>query len=135
MALRKALEEGEHVPRIKKSVMAVESEAEGEAEGEVEGQTVQISESQMVEYTNKLGRVIRWNSFLTHTSINAHELIDSVTNGTLDHDINDFRKLRTKVMENTRSYKNKVLGLVEVSNAFLPYPPYLLPLSLTSYSK
>jgi hypothetical protein len=70
---------------------------------------------------NQLDRVIRWNSFLTHTAINAHEQIDSVTKGTVNQGTTEFMKLRQKVMENTRSYKNKVLGNFEVCISALLY--------------
>jgi len=72
--------------------------------------------------TDKLDTAIRWNSFLTHTSINAHELIDCVTKGALDQDSQEFVKLRQKVLLDTRSYKNEVIDnfVVRIS------PPYLI---------
>lgn len=75
----------------------------------------------MQGWINKLDRVIRWNTFLTHTAINAHEQIDSVTKGTVDQDATEFMKLRQKVMENTRSYKNKVIGNFEVRISAILY--------------
>ena len=99
--LRKAIEEGEHVPRVKKDV--------------AEERYPPLTETELNTMTNRLDHVIRWNSFLTHTAINAHDQIDSVSKGTLDRDSADFGKLRQKVLENTRSYKNKTLGNFEVS--------------------
>ena len=100
-ALRKALTEGETVPRIKK--------------GTTEEPRAPLAEREMHALTNKLDRVIRWNTFLTHTALNAHEQIDSVTKGIVDPDGTDFARLRNKVLENTRSYKNKILEKFEVS--------------------
>jgi len=71
----------------------------------------QLSDQEMDTLLKRLDRTIRWNHFLTHVSINTHELIDSVTGDiVLDHDGPDFSKLRNKVLENTRSYKNKTLA-------------------------
>lgn len=94
-ALRKALEEGKRVPRVKK--------------GEIELRSDPLSEQELDVYLNMIDRIIRWNHFLTHVNINAHELIDLVTGGTLDQDSPDFKKLRAKVMDNSRSYKSTVL--------------------------
>jgi len=104
------MEEGDHVPRIKK--IPHDQEA-SEERGPL--QQAGISEAKMDELTNKLDRVIRWNTFLTHTSLNAREQIDNVTNGVLDQDTAEFKRFRQKVMENNRSYKNKILSNFEVS--------------------
>jgi hypothetical protein len=116
IALRKALEEGAHVPRPSRPT-ATDNESDDQSE-----RPTQLSESEMNMLTNKLDRVIRWNSFMTHTSINAHELIDSVTKGALDQDSREFMKLRQKVLENTRTYKSKVISNFEVriSPHYLP---------------
>jgi hypothetical protein len=52
--LRKALEEGKRIPRVKK--------------GDVE-RIDPLSEQELDVYLNKIDRVIRWNNFLTHVNI------------------------------------------------------------------
>jgi hypothetical protein len=53
--------------------------------------------------------------------INAHELIDLFTGGTLDQGSSDFKKLRVKVMDNSRSYKYTVLKAFVVSARWFFY--------------
>ena len=64
VALRKALEEGEHAPRPSKASVTGEPR-------------MPVGEDQIQTWINKLDRIIRWNTFLTHTAINAHEQINS----------------------------------------------------------
>jgi hypothetical protein len=109
-APRKALEEGKRIPRIKK--------------GDIELRSDPLSEQELDVYLNKIDRVIRWNHFLTHVNINAHELIDLVTGGMLDQDSPDFKRFRVKVIDNSRSYKSTVLKAFEA--VLLHYiTPYL----------
>jgi hypothetical protein len=71
------------------------------------------------EWTNKLDRLIRFNVFLTHSNLNANELIDHITDSSLPHETPQFAKLRTKLMENTRSHKNKTIDNLEDHIAIL----------------
>lgn len=70
----------------------------------------------MEQYTSKLDRLIRWNSFLTHHSVNALELIHFVTEGKLSIESVEGRRLEQNVVDNTNLYKNKVFALFEVSS-------------------
>jgi hypothetical protein len=56
-----------------------------------------------------LDRAVRWNTFLIHVNLNAHDVIDSVTNRPINTDSNEFGQLRTKFADNVRSFKNKTL--------------------------
>jgi hypothetical protein len=57
----------------------------------------------------RLDRAVRWNTFLVHINLNAHDVIDSVTSRPLDTDSRDFAQLRTKFTDNVRSFKNKTV--------------------------
>ena len=57
----------------------------------------------------RLDRAVRWNTFLVHVNLNAHDVIDSVTNRPIDTDSNEFGQLRTKFTDNVRSFKSKTL--------------------------
>ena len=51
------------------------------------------------QWLNEIDRII--------IRLNAHQLIDTITNNELRHDTNQFLQLRQKVLENTRTFKNK----------------------------
>jgi hypothetical protein len=77
--------------------------------------TEQLSEEEMDTLLKRIDRIIRWNHFLTHNSINAHKLIDSITGDTpLDRDSAALSELHYKALEDTRTYKNKTLAQFEV---------------------
>ena len=111
IALRKALEEGGHVPHVK-GIRRITGDNDAHGKSELPSQ--KLSESVLNSLTDKLDRAIRWNGFPTHTSINAHELIDCVTKGALDQDSQEFVKLRQMALLDTRSYKIGVIDNFEV---------------------
>jgi len=103
--MRNALSEGVRIARPATRKRVAEAE-------EAEGYEVVASE-QMKQWTNEIDRIIRFNIFLTHSNLNAHEVIDTITGGALGHDTNQFITLRTKVLENTRTHKNKTIDGME----------------------
>jgi hypothetical protein len=44
----------------------------------------------------RLDRAVRWNTFLVHVNLNAHDVIDRVTNRPIDVDSFEFMQLRSK---------------------------------------
>lgn len=57
----------------------------------------------------RLDRAVRWNTFLVHVNLNAHDVINSITPHPIDTDSYDFTQLRCKFADNVRSFKNKTL--------------------------
>ena len=104
--MRNALTAGESIPRLARAKLD-------------DVPTPDMDKRSMAQVLNKLDRVIRWNHMLTHCTINAHELIDYVTRGAVEHDTNDFMTLRTKVMDNSRTYKFRSIRNIEVCTSDL----------------
>ena len=98
--MRASLQKGNVIPRLNKR--------------KAEFTYVPLSAAELVTVTAKLDRATRWNTFLTHTNLNAHEIIEAVTSGRVDVDSADFNTLRSKLQENVRSYKNNVLKNMEI---------------------
>ncbi|KAF1816370.1 hypothetical protein P152DRAFT_454635 [Eremomyces bilateralis CBS 781.70] len=73
-----------------------------------------VPKEELSEYIRRLDRVIRWNTFLTHSNINAYNMIDFVTDGKVAVDASEFWILRTKILDNVRTYKNKMLARFEI---------------------
>jgi hypothetical protein len=66
-------------------------------------------------FLRKLDREIRWHSFLYHSNLFAKEIIDSIygTNGGVDG--GHFIAARTKVIDNIKSNKSRMLKRVKVN--------------------
>ena len=104
--MRKLLSEGARLSRFAKGAnIADEESADGFSP---------VSGERISEWTNAIDRLTRWNVFLTHVNLNCHEVVDTITGGVLSHDSTQFMHLRAKVSENTRTYKNHTLALMEV---------------------
>jgi hypothetical protein len=105
------------MPSVKRSrpATATGETDTGDSEDETAALPQTLTEAQVGILTDKVNRCLRWNSFLTHCYINGHDIIDSVTKGTLDHESGEFRTLRQKTQESTRQWKFKTLKNIEVS--------------------
>ncbi|KAN0068970.1 hypothetical protein V8E54_013139 [Elaphomyces granulatus] len=89
--MRKCMMEGEHVPRVsRKSTCTYQP---------VDPVTLEI-------YVAKVDRIHRLNHFLTHSNLNVSHIVDLVTNGQVDQDSQEYKSLRTKLLENCRTFKN-----------------------------
>ena len=89
--MRKCLMEGEHVPRVSRKSAS----------------TYQPVDPAMLEiYVAKVDRIYRLNHFLTHSNLNVPHIVDLVTNGRVDQDSQEYKSLRTKLLENCRTFKN-----------------------------
>jgi hypothetical protein len=83
--------------------------AEEEEIGEVER-----SGAEMKQLTRKLDRVIRWHTFLYHSTMFWKEIATEIFGGD-NVDSNDFVMARLKVQEAVKSFKHRVLECCEVS--------------------
>ena len=108
--MRNALEKGGGLPRRGRTTRYVVST----------GLDMPKTEKEMKEMINKLDRISRWNEFLTHSTINVSELIDSVTKGTMSHQSKDFETLRVKIKSTVRNYKSVTLRNFEVCFKSVP---------------
>ena len=61
----------------------------------------------------RLDRIIRWNTMLLHTNLNATDLIRHVFGERIDVDSQDWDWARNKILENHRSYKSKTMQLIK----------------------
>jgi hypothetical protein len=103
---REALERGERVSRSKRS-KGTESEAGDE-----------IVLSSFEEYARKLDRAIRWNHFLHHHNLGIPEVIAATTENKVVEDTDLYNRLRTKAMDNNRTFKNKTILLMKVDSHY-----------------
>jgi hypothetical protein len=83
--MRKCLTEGEHIPRLSRRPISTYQP--------VDPATLEI-------YVLRLDRIYRLNHFLTHSNLNVPHVIDLATNGQVDRDSQDYKSLRTKLLEN-----------------------------------
>ena len=82
----------------------------------------------------RLDRIIRWNTMLLHTNLNATDLIRHVFGERIDVDSQDWDWARNKILENHRSYKSKTMQLVkQLVERLIEQDSTLMELSSTSF--
>ena len=121
-ALRERLVAGEHMSRkhkIKPAEKAIRPPL-----------TIQDKKT----FEPRLDRIIRWNTMLLHTNLNATDLIRHVFGERIDVDSQDWDWARNKILENHRSYKSKSMQLVkQLVERLIEQDPTLMELSSISF--
>ena len=100
-ALRERLVAGEHMSR-KHKIKAAEKAIR-----------LPLTVQDKKTFEPRLDRIIRWNTMLLHTNLNATDLIRHVFGERIDVDSQDWDWARNKILENHRSYKSKTMQLVK----------------------
>jgi hypothetical protein len=99
---RAALSKGGRVPRTKKS------RSDASDDGPVEP----LSKD---EYLRRLDRAIRWHAMLYHTNVGINDVLRDVTNNSVSEESPTWTMLRTKALDNIKSFKNKTIDNMLVS--------------------
>jgi hypothetical protein len=73
-----------------------------------------LTDEQNETLLRKLDRMIHWHSFLYHSNIHAHDMIVELY-GPKVIDTAYYVAARTKIYDNIKSYKHRMLARVEVS--------------------
>lgn len=84
----------------------------------------ELTANEKKSLTDKLDRVIRWDTLLTHSTLNNTDIITFTYGDRIDIDSVDWNGARTKILENSRNYKSKVCKTMKkVVLAFLDTEP------------